>query len=424
MIDVHKLRKNTEIVAQQLAKRGYELDVSTFSQLEFYRKSMQSQLEALQSRLNLASQEIGKAKQQGLDIEVLLQNVSGLSSQVKHFEEENTKAQTKMDEFLWSIPNLPDDTVPVGTCEADNKEVLRVGQLPQFSYPILDHVSLCAKAMSFSQGISVAKSRFVVMHGALSRLNRVLGQWMLDTHTSRGYHEVNVPLLVNKDAMFGTSQLPKFADEQYYLPEDDLYLIPTAEVSVTNIHREQILPYDELPKKYVAYSACFRREAGSYGKDTRGLIRQHQFEKVELVQWVMPDVSVIAHESLTLDAEYLLQALELPYRKMLLCTGDMGFGSCKTYDLEVWLPSQNCYREISSCSLFGDFQSRRMKTRVRNADGKIEFPYTINGSGLAIGRTLVAILENYQQENGDILIPKVLIPYMGGMERLLACDLV
>lgn len=423
MIDIQKLRKQLEDTTSVLSKRGFSLDAQRFLELEQARKGLQSQLEILQARMNQSSQAIGQAKAKGQDVQALLNDVAGLSNEIKALDTQTTQAQAELDKFLWSIPNTPDESVPVGLSETDNQEVARVGTPGEFSFAVKDHVSLCSKAMSFEQGISVAKSRFVVLHAPLSTLNRALIQWMLDTHIARGYHEVNVPYLVNSEAMFGTSQLPKFADEQYAIPEDGLYLIPTAEVPVTNLHRNQIILEKDLPMKYVAYSACFRREAGSYGKDTRGLIRQHQFEKVELVQWVLPEHGHEAHEALTQDAEYLLQALKLPYRKMLLCSGDMGFASCKTYDLEVWIPSQNCYREISSCSLFTDFQARRMKTRVRRADGSIELLYTLNGSGLAVGRTLVALIENFQQENGDVVIPEVLRPYLGGRERFLSSEL-
>lgn len=424
MIDVHQLRKHTEDIALVLAKRGFILDVEAFNTLEFSRKNMQSKLEELQARMNKSSQMIGRAKAQGMEVGDLLEDLAKLSSEIKHFDHEAGVANAAMDDFLHGIPNLPHEDVPLGRDENDNVEITSVGNIPSFDFDIKDHVDLCSKAMSFEQGILLAKSRFVVLHAPLSTLNRALTQWMLDTHISRGYHEVNIPLLANKDSLFGTSQLPKFGEDLYSIEDEDLYLIPTSEVTLTNIHRKEILKEEDLGKKYVAYSACFRKEAGSYGKDTRGLIRQHQFEKVELVQWVLPEDGIEAHESLTQDAEYLLQALELPYRKMLLCGGDMGFASSRTYDLEVWVPSQDCYREISSCSLFTDFQSRRMKTRVKRSGGKTELPYTLNGSGLALGRTMVAILENYQQANGDVIIPTVLRPYMGNKERLLASELV
>lgn len=416
MIDIYKLRKETEEVAIRLANRGFILDIELFSKLENERKNIQTQLETKKAQMNHSSALVGKYKQQGLDVTIHLKDLSLLSDEIKTLEHSFQANHKKLDDFLSQIPNIPDETVPVGKDENDNIEIMRHGKIPEFNFIVKDHTELCPNTMSFEQGAAISGSRFVVLHGCLSRLNRAIAQWMLDTHVSRGYHEVNVPYLVNQESMFGTSQLPKFKDEQYHILGDDLFLIPTAEVPVTNIFKSSQILESQLPLKYVAYSACFRREAGSYGRDTKGLIRQHQFEKVELVQWVKSEDGILAHENITQDAEYILKCLNLPYRKMLLCTGDMGFASCKTYDLEVWIPSQNCYREISSSSLFTDFQSRRMKTKIKYNTGKSDYIYTLNASGLAVGRTLVAILENFQNLNGDIIIPEVLRPYMQNKE--------
>lgn len=417
MLPIQLVRKDPENIALALGSRGFLFDLERYVFLEQKRKTLQTDLENARASLNQVSQKIGIAKKQGQDVQSLLETASGLPDVISDLEAQLQQIQDELDQFLNAVPNLPHDSVPYGKNELDNIVIKEVGQ-PVSSEFLQDHVALCSHAMSFDQGAKLSGARFVVLHGGLARLNRALIQWMLDTHIAHGYHEVNVPYLVRPESLYGTAQLPKFAEEQYHLPLDNLYLIPTAEVSVTNIYAGHQWSWEDLPKKYVAYSACFRREAGSYGRDTRGLMRQHQFEKVELVQWVHPDVALDAHEGLTADAERLLEALELPYRRVLLCRGDMGFASCKTYDLEVWVPSQNCYREISSCSWFGDFQARRMKTRFKNAQGQSEYVHTLNGSGLAVGRTLLAIVENFQQENGDVCIPAVLQPYMGGRSRL------
>lgn len=418
MLNPSLLRKDPESIAFALASRGFFFDLERYLMLEQERKSLQTALEEARAEMNQSSQRIGKAKHEGQSVEGLLQSLSLLSDRISELESRLGRTQEALDDFLSQLPNLPHESVPLGQTEADNLVIKEVGVRPEFSFPIKDHVALCTQAMSFDEAAQISGSRFVVLHGALARLNRALVQWMLDTHIEHGYHEVNVPYLVHPDALFGTGQLPKFAEDQYHLTADNMYLIPTAEVPVTNIFRHRQCAEADLPIKYVAYSACFRREAGSYGRDTRGLIRQHQFEKVELVQWVRPEDAMMAHESLTEDAERLLEALGLPYRRMLLCRGDMGFASCKTYDLEVWLPSQHMYREISSCSWFGDFQARRMKTRLKKTGASSDFVHTLNGSGLAVGRTLVAILENFQDEHGHVRIPQVLVPYMGGRTHL------
>ena len=424
MLDSQLLKKDIDSVHSALLSRGYILDSDKYQELEGMRKHTQTTLEQEQATMNKAAADMAQSKDNVELFNTQRAKLAALSAAIKKHQAALEEIQNDLDVLLSGIPNIPDTSVPLGSDESANVEIARYGEPRTYDFDVLDHVALCHKAMSFEQGVRIATSGFVVLHGELARLHRALGQWMLDTHIDRGYHEVHVPYLVNGEAMYGTSQLPKFADDQYMLPEDNLYLIPTAEVPVTNLYRDTILSVDTLPMRYVAHSACFRREAGSYGKDTRGMIRMHQFDKVELVQWVIPSEGYAAHESLTNDAELLLQLLELPYRKMLLCTGDMGFASMKTYDLEVWLPSQKTYREISSCSLFGDFQTRRMKTRYKNKDGSIQYPYVVNGSGLAVGRTLVAILENYQQSNGDVIIPEVLRSYMRGRERLLHSDIV
>ncbi len=419
MLDPHLLRKDPDAVNQALAKRGFALDIGRFRALEQQRKETQVNTEELQAQRNRQSKAIGKAKAAGEDIEPLRAQVASLGDALKSGQARLEEIQRELNEFLRGVPNIPHESVPAGDSEDDN-EVLRAwGELEAQDFTPRHHTTLgeALGLIDFESATRIAGSRFVVMTGAIARLHRALIQFMLDVHTrEHDYVEINVPYLVNPDSLFGTGQLPKFAEEQFHVEKQDLYLIPTAEVPVTNMVRDAILGSDELPLRYVCHSPCFRSEAGSYGQDTRGMIRQHQFEKVELVQIVRPEDSYRILEELTDHAETILQRLELPYRTVVLCGGDLGFSAAKTYDLEVWLPSQRRYREISSCSNFEDFQARRMSARWRNpATGKPEHVHTLNGSGLAVGRTLIAIMENYQDEAGHIHIPAALHPYMDGM---------
>ncbi|HHJ14408.1 MAG TPA: serine--tRNA ligase [Gammaproteobacteria bacterium] len=423
MLDPRLLRSELATVAQALARRGFELDTAAIERLESERKAIQVQTESLQAERNARSKAIGKAKAAGEDIQPLLDEVAGLGEKLDQARQQLERVQQELDAILMSIPNLPDARVPDGRDENDNVEVRRWGKPPVFDFEVRDHVDLgeALGSMDFEAAARLAGSRFAVLSGPLARLQRALIQFMLDTHTGEhGYRECYVPYLVNADSLRGTGQLPKFEEDLFATREKEpYYLIPTAEVPLTNLVRGQILDDADLPLRLTAHTPCFRSEAGSYGKDTRGLIRQHQFEKVEMVQIVRPADAAEALEELTGHAEILLQRLGLPYRVVSLCAGDLGFSACFTYDLEVWLPAQDTYREISSCSHFGDFQARRMKARWRNpATGKPELVHTINGSGLAVGRTLVAILENYQQADGSVTIPQVLRPYMGGLEVL------
>ena len=407
-----------EAVSQALAKRGFELDIDRLQSLEQRRKEIQVATEKLQSDRNRQSKRIGQAKAAGEDIEPLLAQVASLGDELKSRQTQLEAIQEELYEILHGVPNIPHTSVPPGDKEEDNEEIRRWGELSAMDFVPKDHTTLgeALGLIDFEAATRIAGSRFVVMQGALARLHRALIQFMLDVHTrEHEYVEVNVPYLVNPDSLFGTGQLPKFAEDQFHIEKQDLYLIPTAEVPVTNIARDTIIESDKMPLRYVCHSPCFRSEAGSYGQDTKGMIRQHQFEKVELVQLVRPDDSYRVLEELTDHAESILQRLELPYRVVTLCGGDLGFSAAKTYDLEVWLPSQRRYREISSCSNFEDFQARRMQARWRNpATGKPELVHTLNGSGLAIGRTLIAIMEYCQDEAGNIHIPEALHPYMGG----------
>jgi len=421
MLDPQKLRMDPEGVAQALLPRGYQLDVDGWRQLEQQRKSLQVKMQELQNRRNQEAKAIGLAKSRGEDIQPLL-------NQVQHLGEELTRAETDFNQvrdrqMAWSMemPNLALDEVPAGGDESCNVELRRWGKPPQLDFEPRDHVALGEMngLMDAEAAAKLAGARFTVLKGALSRLHRSLAQFMLDVHTrEHGYTEVYLPYLVNAETMTGTGQLPKFGEEAFATrDETPRYLIPTAEVPMTNLVADQILEADRLPLRMTSQTPCFRREAGSHGRDTRGMIRQHQFEKVELVQIVRPETSSAALNELTGHAESILKRLELPYRVMLLCTGDMGFASAKTHDLEVWLPGQGAYREISSCSVCSDFQARRMKARFRSPEtGKPELVHTLNGSGLAVGRTLIAVMENYQQKDGSIRIPEVLQPYMGGLE--------
>ena len=417
MLDPHLLRKDPGEVALALEKRGYRLDAATFLELDKKRKQVQVMTQDLQNLRNTKSKEIGQAKAKGQDAQQLLEEVSTLGEKLKQSEEELQQIQNSLNNILLEIPNIPHASVPPGQSEKDNQEIRHWGELPEFDFKPKDHVDLgeALGLIDFEAAARITASRFVVMQGKIARLHRALIQFMMDTHIQEhGYVEVYVPFLVNRESAFGTGQLPKFAADLFHINEQDFYLVPTAEVPVTNLARDRILAAEELPKKYVCHTPCFRSEAGSYGKDTRGMIRQHQFEKVELVQMVKPDDSYMVLEELTAHAEKILQKLELPYRVVALCGADLGFSSAKTYDIEVWMPGQNKYREISSCSNFEDFQARRMQARWRNPEtGKPELLHTLNGSGLAVGRTLVAIMENFQDSEGRIHIPEVLHPWMG-----------
>ncbi|MFK5129793.1 serine--tRNA ligase [Glaesserella parasuis] len=431
MIDQNLLRTNLEEVAQILKlKRNFNLDVARVTSLEEQRKALQVKAENLQAERNARSKNIGAAKARGEDISALLTEVDTMGSELDAAKVELDKVQAEIRELLLNIPNLPADEVPVGKDDSENLEVSRWGTPRQFDFEIKDHVTLGEGlgGLDFPAGVKLTGSRFVVMKSGIARLHRALSQFMLDLHTKQhGYVETYVPYLVNHDTLYGTGQLPKFGEDLFHTQplegqdpnavQKPYALIPTAEVPVTNLVRDEILDEESLPLKLTAHTPCFRSEAGSYGRDTRGLIRMHQFDKVEMVQIVAPEKSMEALEELTGDAEKVLQLLNLPYRKMLLCSGDMGFGSSKTYDLEVWLPAQNTYREISSCSNMWDFQARRMQARCKaKGDKKTRLVHTLNGSGLAVGRTLVAVLENYQNADGSITVPEVLKPYMGGVE--------
>ena len=425
MLDPKWLRSEPEAIATLLKKKKFDLDVELLKSLEDARKNLQLETETLQNARNTRSKEIGKAKAAGEDISEILASVEGLKAELEQKKEELAEIQEKLKAYMLEIPNVPAPEVPDGADESDNLQISAWGKPKDFEWEVKDHVALGENlqlGLDFVSAVKLTGSRFVVMRGQMARLHRALAQFMLDTHTDEhGYTELNVPYIVNQDSLYGTGQLPKFDEDQFRIQGEELayYLIPTAEVPVTNLVRDEILEPASLPLRFACHTPCFRSEAGSYGRDTRGMIRQHQFEKVELVQITEPDGSADALEELTQHAEAILQRLELPYRKVMLCGGDLGFSAVKTYDLEVWLPSQNTYREISSCSLFTDFQARRMQARWRNpATGKPELLHTINGSGLAVGRTLVAILENNQDEQGRIRVPDCLRPYMNGLELI------
>ena len=448
MLDIQSLRNDLAAVATRLATRGFELPTEKFAQLEAERKVIQTRTQELQAKRNSSSRLIGQAKAKGQDVSAIMTEVTNLGDELKLAEVQLEEVQTALQQLLEVIPNMPHSSVPVGKSEADNLEVRKVGKIPQFDFAVKDHVDLGERlGLDFDTAAKISGARFSLLKGPLARLHRALAQFMLDTHTEQhGYTETYVPYLVNADSMRGTGQLPKFEQDLFKVPfgleepsaaeiariassgdadslrepfrERYFYLIPTAEVPVTNIVRDEIVPLEKLPLKFVAHTPCFRSEAGSYGRDTRGMIRQHQFDKVELVQIVHPEKSYEGLEELLGHAETILQKLGLPYRVVKLCTGDMGFSAALTYDIEVWLPAQNTYREISSCSNFEAFQARRMQARFRNAQGKPELLHTLNGSGLAVGRTLVAVLENYQQADGSVVIPEVLRPYMAEMEKI------
>ncbi|AVI67904.1 MULTISPECIES: serine--tRNA ligase [Shewanella] len=427
MLDPKFLRNELEVTAERLATRGFILDIAHLIQLEEKRKSLQVATEELQASRNAISKSIGQAKARGEDVDAIMAQVGDLGSQLDAKKIELAAVLEEVNAIAMSMPNLPDESVPMGADETENVEVRRWGTPRTFDFPIKDHIDLGEglNGLDFKNAVKITGSRFIVMKGQVARLNRAIGQFMLDLHTTEhGYTEAYVPLLVNEASLLGTGQLPKFGEDLFHTKPateegQGLSLIPTAEVPLTNLVRDSIVDEDELPIKLTAHTACFRSEAGSYGKDTRGLIRQHQFDKVEMVQIVKPEDSMAALEALTGHAETVLQRLGLPYRTVILCTGDMGFGSSKTYDIEVWLPAQNTYREISSCSNMKDFQARRMQARYRvKADNKPALLHTLNGSGLAVGRTLVAILENYQNADGSITVPEVLRPYMGGLTQI------
>lgn len=421
MLDPRLLRTQLEAIALRLGVRGYMLDVKTITDLENKRKVLQTETQELQNLRNLRSKAIGQAKAKGENISQMLAEMNTYSERLQTIEEQLNQLQDELHAIYSTIPNVPHESVPAGRNENDNLEIRRWGEPKVFPYSPLDHVTLGEQlgGLDFAGAAKITGARFVVMHGQIARLHRALIQFMLDVHTKEhGYQEVYVPYIVNSDSLYGTGQLPKFAEDQFALKgEQNYYLIPTAEVPVTNLARDVIFNAADLPAKYVCHTPCFRSEAGSYGKDTRGMIRQHQFEKVELVQLVKPQESYAAHEALTQHAEKILQKLGLPYRVVVLCGGDIGFSAAKTYDLEVWLPGQQRYREISSCSNFEDFQARRLQARWRNPEtAKIELIHTLNGSGLAIGRTLVAIMENYQDEQGRVHVPEALRDYMDGLQ--------
>ncbi|MEF8715284.1 MAG: serine--tRNA ligase [Accumulibacter sp.] len=424
MLDIQLLRNNIEGVAERLATRGFTLDRSAFQGLESQRKSLQTRTQELQASRNSLSKQVGLLKGRGEDATAVVAQVAALKDELEANEVRLADLLKELDAFLAVLPNLPQDSVPVGRSDADNVELKRWGKPRSFDFAVKDHVDLgeTLGQLDFATAAKIAGTRFSLLRGALARLHRGLAQFMLDTHvTQHGYTEVYAPYLVNAASLTGTGQLPKFEEDLFKIlraEAEPLYLIPTAEVPVTNIVRNAIVTADELPLKLVCHTPCFRSEAGSYGRDTRGMIRQHQFDKVELVQIVAAGDSLTAHEELTGHAERILEMLDLPYRRVTLCTGDMGFSSAKTYDLEVWLPAQRAYREISSCSNFETFQARRMQARYRNERNRIELVHTLNGSGLAVGRTLVAVMENFQNPDGSISVPEVLRPYLGGIERI------
>ena len=422
MLDVQLLRSDLAGVAKRLLDRGYTLPVAEFEKLEASRKAVQTETQDLQAKRNQLSKQVGQLKSRGEDAAALMAEVNAQADRLKALEEELESVQSRLNDFLLGVPNVPHPSVPAGKSAADNPEVRRVGAPRAFGFPVKDHVDVgTALGLDFDAAARISGARFVVMKGQVARLHRALTQFMLDLHTrEHGYTEIYSPYLVSPEAMRGTGQLPKFHEDLFYIEADNFYLIPTAEVPVTNMVRESIVPGGELPLKFVCHTPCFRREAGSYGKDTRGMIRNHQFDKVELVQVVQPQNSYQCLEELTGHAEAVLKLLDLPYRVVTLCTADMGFAAAKTYDIEVWLPGQHAYREISSCSNFEAFQARRMQARFRNEKGRTEFVHTLNGSGLAVGRTLVAVLENHQSADGGVTVPEALRPYMGGVTALKA----
>lgn len=422
MLDVKYVRENMDQVKAFLEARNYSFDLSSILSLDGKRRELIAKVEQLKAERNAGSKEVGAAKSKGEDVSALMDRMKSIGDEVKCLDQEVAQIDSDLEGIMLQIPNKPHSSVPVGADENDNVEVRRWGSPKTFDFEPLAHWDLGENLgiLDFKRGVSLAQSRFTVLAGAGARLERALLNFMLDLHVDRhGYKEINPPFMVNSAAMSGTGQLPKFADDLYRVADDDLWLIPTAEVPLTNLHGGEILEESDLPIYYTAYTPCFRKEAGSHGRDVRGIMRQHQFEKVEMVKLSTPDRSYEELEKLTANAEEVLQLLKLPYRVITLCTGDMGFGSSKTYDVEVWLPSQSRYREISSCSNCEDFQARRMNTRYRPSDGgKPRFVHTLNGSGIAIGRALIAVMENYQRSDGSIEVPEVLMPYMGGMKEI------
>ena len=424
MLDIQLLRNDLEQVAARLKSRGYDLDTAQFSQLESERKTLQTRMQDLQAQRNASSKQIGEAKRKGEDASAILAEVATLGDELKAAEQAFETVQQQLDLWLMSIPNLPHESVPLGKDESANVEVRRVGVARSFDFPVKDHVDVGTPlGLDFDTGAKLSGARFTVLRGCIARMHRALAQFMLNTHTQEhGYTELYTPYIVNDNVLYGTGQLPKFAEDMFKVQKGgdeagpSQYLISTSEISLTNTVRDSILKAEDLPIKMTAHSPCFRSEAGSYGRDTRGMIRQHQFDKVEMVQIAHPQHSFAALEQMVGHAETILKKLELPYRVITLCTGDMGFSAVKTFDIEVWLPAQNTYREISSCSNCGDFQARRMMTRFKDEQGKNQYVHTLNGSGLAVGRTLVAVLENYQNADGSVTVPAVLRPYMGGQE--------
>nr|WP_321503625.1 serine--tRNA ligase [uncultured Dethiosulfovibrio sp.] len=422
MLDVKYVRENMDQVRAFLEARNYSFDLSSILSLDGKRRELISKVEQLKAERNAGSKEVGAAKSKGEDVSALMERMRSIGEEIKSLDQEVAQIDSDLEGIMLQIPNKPHSSVPIGADEEENVEVRRWGLPKTFDFEPLPHWDLGENLgiLDFKRGVSLAQSRFTVLAGAGARLERALLNFMLDLHVDRhGYKEINPPFMVNSSAMSGTGQLPKFADDLYRVADDDLWLIPTAEVPLTNLHGGEILEESDLPLYYTAYTPCFRKEAGSHGRDVRGIMRQHQFEKVEMVKLSTPDGSYDELEKLTANAEEVLQLLKLPYRVITLCTGDMGFGSSKTYDIEVWLPSQDRYREISSCSNCEDFQARRMNTRYRPSDGgKPRFVHTLNGSGIAIGRALIAVMENYQRPDGSIEVPEVLIPYMGGMKEI------
>ena len=420
MLDLKYVLGNLEEAARKTAARNYEFDFGKVAALDEKRKGLIARVEKLKADRNEISRRVGALKREGKDTSALQEKVKEDAALTQTLDAELNEIKASLDSLMLNIPNLIDDSVPLGKDETENVVIRTWGEPTKFDFEPKGHWDIGADLgiIDFERGVKVAKTRFSVLSGMGAKLDRAISAFMLDTHEKAGYKEVSVPFMVNPAAMTGTGQLPKFAEEAFYCEKDDLYLIPTAEVPVTNLYMNEILDIKTLPIKHAALSACFRREVGSYGKDIKGLIRQHQFNKVELVKVCEPEKSEEEHESLTADAENILKLLKLPYRVVSLSSGDLGFSSAKTYDLEVWLPGQNCYREISSCSNFKDFQARRANIRCRGADGKVRHAHTLNGSGLAVGRTLVAILENYQQKDGSVIVPDVLRPYMGGADRI------
>ncbi len=421
MLDIQELRKDLDGVTARLKARGFDFPATEFGKLEAERKKIQTDTEALQAKRNAASKSIGFAKSKGEDVSAIMAEVAGLGDELKASEVRLGEIQTSLQNMLLNVPNLPHSSVPQGKDETQNVEVRKVGTPRTFDFAVKDHTDVGTPlGLDFGTGIKLSGARFTFMRGKIAKLHRALSQFMLDTQEKHGYEECYTPYLVSAETLLGTGQLPKFEADLFKLPHNDsqLYLIPTSEVTLTNTVRDEIVPLDALPIKLTAHTPCFRSEAGSYGKDTKGMIRQHQFDKVEMVQIVHPDTSYEALEEMVGHAENILKALELPYRVVSLCTGDMGFGAAKTYDLEVWLPAQNTYREISSVSNCEAFQARRLQARFRNAQGKTEFLHTLNGSGLAVGRTLVAVLENYQNSDGSVTIPNVLRPYMNNLAEI------